>query len=212
MAATLTSQTTGTEAGTVNVTVASGERIIVTLREASGATMGVSSSLDGAFTEVRTSAALAARVSIFYLQAPSTGTHTITVTGGSTRDFNVQVWAGLQNAAADTSNATTNSGTTSHSHGAITPSGTALVITAMGSTDHGGMTPNAGFTALSVDGLASGNRQFYAYKTGHSGSITPTHTSTNSCSSDAVCAAFLETGGGGGGSRITNRQLILGVG
>lgn len=212
MAATLTSQTTGTEAGTVNVTVASGERIIVTLRERDGSAMTVSSSLDGGLTQVVTSAALAARASIFYLQAPTAGTHTITVSGGSVRDFNVQVWAGLQNAAADTSNSATNNSVTSHSHGAITPSAASLIITALGSTDHGGFTPNSGFTALSVDGLATNNRQYYAYKTGHTGSITPTHTSTNSCLSDAVCAAFLESGGGGGGGSKPKSLLTLGVG
>ena len=198
MPATLTSQTTGTEAGTINVTVAAGERIIVTVRERDGTAVTCSSSLDGALTQVVTSAALAARVSIFYLQAPTTGTHTLTVSGGSVRDFNAQVWAGLQNAAVDTTNNTTNSSTTSHGHGAVTPSATALLITCMGSTDHGGMTPYAGFTALTIDGLATNNRQFYAYKTGHSGAITPTHTSTSSASSDAVVAAFLETAGGGG--------------
>lgn len=196
MAASLTSQTTGTEAGTVNVTVGSGERIIITLRERDGSTVSASSSLDGALTQVVTSAAVAARASIFYLQSPSVGTHTITVSGGSVRDFNVQVWAGLQNAAADTSNSATNSSTTSHSHGAVTPSASALIITAMGATDTGGTTPHTGFTALNIDGLATTNRQFYAYKAGHTGAITPTHTTTTTASSDAVVAAFLEATGG----------------
>ena len=201
MSASLRAQYTGTEAGTVTLTgVVAGDTILVTLRERDGSTMSVSDSLNGAYTEDVTRAVNAARTSIFRFSNSAGGNPVLTVSGGTVRDFNASIWSGVTNGAPDTTNATGSGSATSLTHGSVTPSATALLITSLGSTDHGGVTIDPTFTGLNIDGAATSNRQAYSYRVGFSGSVNPTHTATASCAYDAVVAAYLETAGGAGPS------------
>jgi hypothetical protein len=200
MAATLRTQATGYQtANATGVSVQAGDLIVVALREKDGNTMAVSDSVNGAYTR-----AVAAPISvgiseIWYFRNSAAGTLDFTVTGGSTRDYNVSVWHSVQTGSGvlDTTNGATNSATASITHGSITPSGSSLIITAC----VGGLsspTPHSGFVALDLHASAEVNRQFYAYKVTHTGTINPTHTDGGTPTTDACCAAFLETGGGGG--------------
>ena len=201
--ASLRSQTTGNEAADASgVTLVAGDLIVVTLRERDGSTMAVSDSVNGAYTRALAAPITVGVAEIWYFRNSAGGTANFTVTGGSLRDYNVSVWIGMQTGAGtlDTTNSNTNSATTSHAHGSVTPSASALIVTALTCGTHGGFTPHSGFTALTAGPSGSGvDRQHYAYKLAHTGAVNPTHTSGNSITSDACCAAFLESGGGGGG-------------
>jgi len=194
--ASLRSETTGNEAGDASgVALFAGDLIVVALRERDGSTMAVSDSVNGAYTRAVAAPVTTGVSEIWYFRNSAAGTASFTVTGGSVRDYNVSVWSGMQTGAgvADTTNSTTNSATTSHTHGSVTPSALALIVTAFCSGTTGGMTPHSGFTALAngASGLGA-DRQYYAYKLAHAGAVNPTHTSVNTITSDACVAVFLE--------------------
>lgn len=201
--ASLISQTTGNEeAEATGIAVQAGDLIVVTLRERDGSTMAVSDSLNGAYSVARNAPVTVVRIAIYYFRNSAAGTINMTVTGGTVRDYTVSVWRGMQTGAGvlDATNGVTNSATTSQTHGSVTPSASALVITAFGGGAHDGVTPHSGFTALNVGPSAAGgtDRRYYAYKLAHTGAVNPTHTSTSAITADAAVATFLEAAGGGG--------------
>jgi hypothetical protein len=199
--AALSTQATGYEGNdATGVVIPAGALVVVAVRERDGSTIAVSSSIDGAFTRAVAAPLSVGLSEIWYKRNSAGGTASFTVTGGSVRDYNVSVWTGMQDVAVDTTNGATNSSTTSHTHGSVTPSAQALIVTALTGADNGGMTPHTGFTALNNAGVAAGTqgRQYYAYKLAHTGAVNPTHVSTNTITTDACCAAFLETAAGGG--------------
>lgn len=169
----------------------------------------------GSWTQAVSRATTAARVAIFYFQNSAAGSPTVslTISGTSPRDINVAAWSGMATTGGtDATNNAGNSATTSHTHGSVTPSASALVLACLGlSNTHGGITQNSGFTALNVDAGGSSQRQNYAYKLAHTGAINVTETTTSTVSSDAGVAVFLESAGGGG-STPAFRSALLGVG
>lgn len=193
----LTAQLTGVQAG---------DLLTVCFYERDGtAITSIADDVNGAWDLAVTRAATAARSGIYYFRNSGAGNPTLTVTlsGTSPRDMNFAAWSGMDTVAVDTTNNAGNSATTSHSHGAVTPSASALILTTMGiGGAHGGISLHSGFTALDIDAGGTSQRQVYAYKLAHTGAITVTHTSTSSVSSDAVVAAFLEAAGGGGGGGL----------
>lgn len=224
MAAALVQQANNSEGGVANTIAAaltgaaSTNRLIMCITDRDGyAISGITDTVNGAWTLAGNgiSAAAAARRAAIY-SFPNGGagnpTATATLAAASPKDASLSEWSGTGTGAADTSNSATSAAATSHSCGSITPSGASLLIAVLGtSADHGGVTAPAGFTLLTVHGSAQ-QRCAYAYKTGHTGAITPSFTTVNAVSSDAVVVAYLEAGGGGGGSAVKNRQLLLGVG
>lgn len=198
--AALRAQTTGYEGGNATLALVAGDLVIVTARERDGSALTVSDSINGAYATAVTRAAVVARAGIWYFRNSGAGTANFTVTGGSVRDYNVSAWSGMQDIAVDTTN-NAGSTSTSHPHGSVTPSASALIITAMGTGSHGGCTADAGngFTALDISASATADRQHYSYKLAHTGAVNPTPTTVNSVGADRCVAAFLETGGGGGG-------------
>lgn len=206
MAAALRTQNTGSANGAADVTatltgVALGDLLTLCLYERDGAAISsISDSVNGAWTQVLTRAAVAARIAIYYFPNSAAGNPLVTATLGGTspRDINVAAWSGIQTVSPlDTSNNAGNSAQFDHLHGSVTPSASSLLITCLGlGNDHGGMTEHAGFVALDTDpGVTNAGRRYFAYKLSHTGAINPTHTSTNSQSSDAGVAAFLEAAG-----------------
>jgi len=210
MAAAIRVQTTGNDGGTAAVSgtltgVQSGDLLTVQFRERDGVSItSVSDTVNGAWTLAVTRAVTAARAGIYYFEGSAAGNPVVTVQfSGSSQpsDAVFIAWSGVEaSGALDTTNSGGNSGTTTHSPGAITPSASSLVLTVVATgSDHGGETQPSGFTDLPPDGGATSNRQAYAYKVGHTGSVTASTTTTNAVNSDAVVAAFLESAGGGGG-------------
>lgn len=207
--AALRSQTTGDETGNASgVTLVAGDLVVVTLRERDGSTMAVSDSINGSYTLAVNAPLTVGRCGIYYFRNSGAGTATFTVTGGTVRDYVVSVWSGMQTGVGtfDTSGSVTSAAGTSHAHAGsnITPSASAVVITAWAGTgDHGGVTPHTGFFILNASATGGGvARQYYAYKLAHTGAINPTHTSVNSITTDGAVAAFLESGGGGGSTAV----------
>ena len=152
--AALRAQAVGYEAADASVVAVAGDLIVVALRERDGSTMSIADDVNGAYTLAVTRAITVARAGIWYFRNSGGGTLTFTVTGGSIRDYNVSVWSGMQDVAVDTTN---NAGgtATSHAHGSLTPSAQAVVVSAMGSGSHGGVTPHSGFTALTIHASAT---------------------------------------------------------
>lgn len=224
MAAALRVQNTGAVASgnTGNTSLAgvqAGDMIVLCFIEQNGNAMGTpSSDLDGnlALAEARNGVSGAAHAAIWYLKNASAGTHVITVpsNGSSTTyDFNASAWSGcVTTGGADTTGENGGASTQNHNHSSITPSASSLIIAAWGcGGDNGGETQGSdGMSTLNISGSAGAGRQFYQYKTGHTGAIDGDFTTTNSVSFDCVIAAFLETGGGGGSKPKT--LLTLGVG
>lgn len=204
--AALRAQTTGYEGANATLALLAGDFVIVTARERDGSALTVSDSVNGAYLTAVTRAAIVARAGIWYFRSSAAGSANFTVSGGSVRDYNVSAWTGLQDLAVDTTN---NAGgtSTSHPHGSVTPSAAALIVTAMGTGTHGGVTPHTDFIALNISASATGERQYYSYKLAHTGAINPTHTTVNSVGADRCVAAFLESGGGGGGSTILRQMM-----
>lgn len=212
--AALVSQTTGNEvADAAGVVLSSGHLVVVLLRERDGSTMAVSDSVNGAYTRAVAAPVTVGVAEIWYKQNSSAGTATFTVTGGSQRDYVVAVFSGAATTGGpDVTNGATSASGTSHPHGSITPSASAIVVTALATNSGTGlMTVAAGYTALTIgsSGGGSAEKQFYAYKLGHTGATNPDHVSTNSVISNAAIAAFLESGGGGGGSTGNSGSLLL---
>lgn len=201
MAATLRGQTTGYESANPSIATVAGDLIVVCLRERDGSGITVSDNVNGAYSTGETRAVNVARTGIWYFANCAGGTVTVTVAGGSVRDFNVSVWSGVGTGAKDTSAQAGSGGTLNHQMGSVTPSAAALIVTACGTGANGGMTLDAAFTAaLDINVNATANRQFYAYKVSAPAStINPTHVSAASCAHDGVSVVFLESGGGGGG-------------
>lgn len=220
-AAALRVQNTGTGTTTLSTTltgVVAGDMLSACVYERDGNTIsGVSDDVNGAWTQVFNRAAAVARIALFYKANSGAGNPVVTATIGGTapRDINAAAWSGLPTSVtADTSNSTSNASGTSHPHGSVTPSASALIITCLGvGSDHGGSpTYNAGFTGLNVDaGVGQPNRQLYAYKASHTGTINPTHTTVNSVTSEGGVGVFVESGGGGGGT-CTGGLMLLGAG
>jgi hypothetical protein len=180
--------------------VQAGDLLTACIYERDGTTLsGVADSVNGSWTQVFNRATAVARIALFYFPNSGAGNPVVTGTIGGTspRDINAAAWSGVATSPTVVSNTALNTGVTAQTHGSISPSGNVLVVTCMGSSDHGGMTPNAGFTALNVNGSANPNRQYYAYKVTHSGTIDVTHTSTNLASSEAGAGSFTEASGGG---------------
>lgn len=207
----LVTQATGNEtANATGVSLSAGDLVVVALRERDGNTMAVSDSVNGAYTRCVAAPITVVVIEIWYFRNSAAGTASFTVTGGSVRDYNVSVWSGMQDVACS-SNGTTNSATTSQTHGSVTPSGSALLVTAFGGATHGGVTPHSSggaFTALTAGPTAGAvDRQYYAYKLAHTGTINPTHTTGNSITTNAAVAVFLETAAGGAAPK---QQLLLG--
>lgn len=178
--------------------VQTGDLLVMTLYERDGNTItSVADDVNGAWTAAVNRAATAARTGIYYFPNSAAGNPTITLTisGTSPRDMNVSAWSGIQ--TSSTLNTTGNAGntsTTSQTHGSITPSASSLIIASLGAgSATGGSTLNTGFTALNIDAGASSQRQIYSYRTGFTGTINVTETTTNTLSSDGVDAAFLES-------------------
>lgn len=204
----------GTTANCSLVGVQAGDLLTIALRERDGnAPATFTSDLDGTFTLAVTRSVSAARASIYYLKNASAGTHVVTVTfaGGSSYDFNAAAFGGAATTGgADTTNNNGSASTTSHSHGSITPSASAIIITSWGGADNGGETPGGdGMTALNNTGSCCGGRQYFQYKVGHTGAIDGDFTTTNSVAFDAVIAAFLESGGA---AAAPCTRSLLGVG
>lgn len=206
----LRTQNTGSANGVADVTttltgVQAGDLLTVCIYERDGAAISaVGDSVNGSWTLVATRAAIAARIGLYYFVNSGAGNPLVTVTlaGTSPRDINAAAWSGMATSSVlDTNNNAGNSATTSHTHGSVTPSAPSVLLTCAGlGNDHGGMTPNSGFTALNTDGgVANAGRRYYAYKLTHTGALNATHTSTNSQSSDAVVGAFLEAAAGSSG-------------
>jgi len=209
MSATLRTQATGAASGVPDVVatltgVQTGDLLALCLYERDGVSIvSIGDSVNGAWTLAATRALVAARVAVYYLPNSAAGNPVVTATlGGTTpRDINVSAWSGVQTASPlDTTGNAGNSAVTSHLHGSVTPSASSLLITCLGSTDHGGVSAlDAGFVALNIDaGVTNTNRRVYAYKVGHTGAVNPTHVVNSSSNSDAIVAAFLESVGGGG--------------
>jgi len=193
--------------------VLSGDLLTLCFYERDGNSItSVSDDLNGAWTQAVVRATTAARSGIYFFKNSAAGnpTVTLTISGTSPRDFNFAAWSGMvTTGGADTTNNAGNSSVTSHTHGSVTPSASALILTALGiGADHGGNTLNAGFTALNIDASAATNKQIYGYKLAHTGAVNPTHTTVNSVSSDGVVATFLESAASASARRLT----ILGVG
>lgn len=209
MSATLFGQATAAISGAGNMTaqivgVPAGALLTVLTYERDGGTFtSVSDDLNGAWTLADTRAAVAARIGIHFFVNSAAGNPTLTVAMSSVapRDISFAAWTGIRTLGSvfDTVNDSGNSGVTSHQHGTVTPSDTALLLTVLGSTDHGGVVAlHSGFVALSIDaGVTNANRRIYAYRTGYaSGAINPTHDVTSSSNSDTAVAAFLEAATG----------------
>jgi hypothetical protein len=196
MAATLITQAAGNESADAQLTgVPSGATIIVAARERDGNTLSVSDDQNGAHTEAVSVSTIGSRAGVWFFHNSAAGTLNLTVTGGSVRDYNASAWTGLQAIAADTTGTASTVSGTSHPHGSVTPSASALLMTAMGCGSHGGLTQHTGFTALTVNPTGSAvDRQNYSYKISHTGTINPTITSVNTIFSDTCVAAFLESG------------------
>jgi hypothetical protein len=182
--------------------VVSGDLLLACIYERDGtAITGVSDDINGSWTQAVTRGAIAARIGIFYFANAASGNPTITaaIAGTAPKGFNVSAWSGVVTSSPldTTGNAGNNAAgmpPNDQTHGSITPSAASLIITATGyGNDPGAITLHSGFTALTNDTtILEHARQSWAYKPGHTGTINPTHVSTNSQSSDAVCAAFLE--------------------
>lgn len=214
--AALVSQTTGNEvADASGVTLSAGDLVVVLLRERDGSTMAVSDSVNGPYTRARAAPITIGVAEIWYKQNSSAGTANFTVTGGSQRDYVVAVFSGAATSGgADVTNGATSANGTSHTHGSITPSASAIIVTAFAtSAGTGVMTVASGYTALTSGSSGGGaaEKQYYAYKLAHTGATNPDHVSANSTISDAAIAAFLESGGGGGGG-TASRLTMIGVG
>jgi hypothetical protein len=195
-----------TDADVTLTSIQAGDLLVVCFRERDGgsiAGLSVISDLDGAFAQVVTRANNAARVWIGALLASSAGTHVITIDYGGPSvvfDANASGWGGIESGTADTTNNTGGGATTSHNHGSVTPSASALIITCWGcSGDNNGETPGAdGMTALTnTASIASDflGKQYYQYKVGHTGAIDGDFTTADSVAFDGVIAAFLESEG-----------------
>jgi hypothetical protein len=205
MAAVLRDESTGSGTTTLTATltgVQTGDLLVACIYERDGNVIsGVADDLNGAWGLIFSRAVSVARVAMYFVANSAPGNPLVTATIGGTapRDMNVSAWSGVPTTATvDTTANTTTSGATAHLHGSITPSAASLLITAAGSTDHGGVVAyDTDFIGLTVDAGANPTRQFYAYKTGHTGIINPTHTVTNSVNSEAGVAAFVETAGAG---------------
>lgn len=201
---TITSQLTG---------VQTGDLLAVCIYERDGNSVTTpSDDVNGTWSLGATRSATAARSALYYFKNSAAGNPTVslTISGTSPRDMTVMAFSGMATTGGtDASNSAGNSSTTSQTHGSITPSASALVIACLGiGSAHGGITQNSGFTALNIDAGASSQRQNYAYKVSHTGAINVTETTTNSVSSDAVVAAFLESAG----SSCTNQGWIPSTG
>jgi hypothetical protein len=184
-----------------DVEIPAGALVVVSLRERDGSTMAVSDSVHGSYGDAVASAPVTiGRSQIFAVQNHPGGTADFAVTGGSQRDYNVAVFDGAATSGgADDDGAATSSATTALAHGAIDPSGPAIVVTALvGNLSDRVVTPHDGFTALATGETGGGSeRQYYAYKLGHTGPINPTHTVDVATTTNACCVAFLEAAGGG---------------
>jgi len=207
------SGTTGTITAQL-VGVQAGDLLAACIYERDGNSVTTpSDDVNGTWSLAATRATTAARAGLYYFQNSAAGSPTVslTISGTSPRDMNVMAFSGMATTGgANATNNAGNSSTTSQTHGSVTPSASALIVACLGSgNDHGGRTLNSGFTGLNIDAGASTNRQIYAYKAAHTGAINVTHTTTNSVSSDAVVAAFLETAGS---STPAFRTALLGVG
>lgn len=205
MAAALRTQTANSGSGDVAATltgVQSGDLLICCIHERDGAAItGVSDTVNGSWTQAVTRAITAARVAIFYFQNSGAGNPVITVdqVGAAPMNISTSAWSGCATTGgADTTGNAGNSSTTSHTHGSVTPSASALLITVCGGGALGADTLNTGFTMFNRDTTQLSGQQFFAYKATHTGALNPTHTSANTQSTDGVVAAFLEAGGGGG--------------
>jgi hypothetical protein len=152
----LRGETTGNELGDASIAASAGDLIVVTLRERDGSTMAVSDGTNGSYTRAVAAPVTVVVTEIWYFRNSAAATLAFTVTGGSVRDYNVSVWGGMQDVAVNTTNSVTNSATTSHTHGSVTPSASALIITSHAGATHGGMTPHSGFTALTAGASGAG--------------------------------------------------------
>lgn len=197
MAAVKVSEATGNESADAVLTgVPAGARVIVTVRERDGSTVTVLDDQNGSYAQDVSASTIGSRAAVFSFANSAAGTLNLTVAGGTVRDYNASVWTGLAAGAVDTTNTGSTVSATSHPHGSITPSASALIITAMGCGSHGGITQHAGFTALTVNPTGGAvDRQNFSFKISHTGAITPTPTSVNTVFSDAVVAAYLESAG-----------------
>ena len=202
-------------AGTQLNGVQAGDLLTVCVRERDGDALSVSDDVNGSWGAAIVSAPLTVGQSkIFAFRNSAAGNPTVSVTGGTVRDWNAAAWIGYQTGAGvfDVTGSVTNSATTSQTHddSGITPSASALILTAWTGTQNvsQSVTPHSGFTALTVAQVGGDDRQYYAYKEAHTGSINPTHTTGTSITTDACCAAFLAlAGGGGGGGIVFNLQI-----
>lgn len=210
MAATLTVQNTasqgfGASANCSLAGVASGDLLVVAIRNrdgASNANTTVTSDVDGALTGATSSGTpgVTGTSNLFYRKNATAGTHVITVSysGNSVFEFNASAWSGCATTGGADQTSAGNETNTSHACGAgFTPSASALVVCAAvsDSGDYGALTPGTGFTALNVLGA----RAYWQYKVAETGSTTGPYTSGNSVTAYSCMAAFLESGGGGGG-------------
>lgn len=194
----LRAQYTGLRATPPTVTALAGDLIVVSYYERDGIALTFSDPTNGNYTVAVQRGSVVAQAGIAFFQNAAAGTYQVSVTGGSSPvTYTVSVWSSMATTGgADANNNALNSpGTTSHVTGSITPSASATVLRVVSVASSLGSTSGGG-TALDIDAGATAGLQYFTYETGVTGATNPTITSANSVVSEAVVAAFLESGGG----------------
>lgn len=210
----LRTDATGTDTGTVTTVsatlsgVQAGDLLVAcTVERDGGSFTGISDTVNGAWTQVFSRAASAARVALYYKENSSSGNPVVTATYGSSTSPKIIAAAAFSGMATstvlNTSANTSNAGVTAHPHGSISPSGTVMVFTCQGyGNDSNGVTYDTGFTGLSSLTWPVGwaNRGGVSYKLSHTGTVNASNTTTNAVNDEGGSGAFVQSGGGGGGS------------
>lgn len=221
----LRTDNTGTTESTQDVSttltgVQSGDLLVACTIERDGAVVnGISDDVNGAWTQIFSRAASAARVAMYYKVNSGAGNPTVTAdfnSGTSPKIITAAAFSGMATSSVlDQSNNTSTASNTNHTHGSITPTTTVMVFACLGfSADSNGVTYDGTLTAIpSVTFPASWvNRGSVGYRLSQAASAyNPTNVTSNSVSSEGGQASFVQSGGGGGPT-LPPTLGLLGVG